>query len=72
MNAAILDRSPRLQRVLAVLRRSHWVTTRGIIERAHVVAVSSCVAELRQNGYDIDCHRAGDIWRYKLNRRAKA
>lgn len=49
--------SPRLQRVLAVLRDGRPHTTREIVRRAHVVAVNSCVAELRTHGAQIVCTR---------------
>jgi hypothetical protein len=49
--------SPRLQRVLAVLRDGKPHTTREIVRRAHVVAVNSCIAELRANGAEILCTR---------------
>ncbi|WP_210879197.1 helix-turn-helix domain-containing protein [Roseovarius autotrophicus] len=49
--------SPRLQRVLAVLRDGRPHTTREIVRRAHVVAVNSCIAELRANGAEILCTR---------------
>jgi len=31
---------------------------------------ASIVAELRQNGYDIDCQRRGDKWFYRHAHRA--
>jgi len=49
--------SPRLSRVLAVLRDGKPHTTREIVRRAHVVAVNSCIAELRANGAEIICTR---------------
>ena len=49
--------SPRLSRVLAVLRDGRPHTTREIVRRAHVVAVNSCIAELRANGAEIFCTR---------------
>jgi hypothetical protein len=49
--------SPRLQRVLAVLKDGRPHTTREIVRRAHVVAVNSCIAELRANGAEINCTR---------------
>lgn len=56
MNAAPLT-SPRLQRVLAVLKDGREHTTRQIVRRARVVAVNACVAELRVHGAEIDCAR---------------
>lgn len=57
MNAASLASSPRLQRVLAVLRPGRPLTTRQIVRRAGVMAVSACVAELRQHGAEILCEQ---------------
>jgi hypothetical protein len=54
MNAAGLQ-SPRLQRVLAVLTGGRRMSTRAIMRRACVCAVSACVAELRQHGAEIIC-----------------
>lgn len=54
MKAASLD-SPRLQRVLRVLRDGRAHTTRDLVRRACVMAVNSCIAELRQHGAVIEC-----------------
>jgi hypothetical protein len=54
MNAARLDRSPRLQRVLSVLWQGDWLTTRDLIRRTGACAINSAVAELRQGGYQIE------------------
>ena len=70
MNAAHLDTSPRLQRVLGFLsdRREH--TTRDIVIGAQVCAVNSCIAELRMNGFDITCRQdmveGRRYWHYRL------
>lgn len=66
MHAARLDKSPRLQRTLALLQDQRSHTTLDIIRGANVCAVNSCVDELRANGFDIDCKRAGDVWHYRL------
>ena len=70
MNAARLDRSPRLQRVLDCLQRGGWWTTRQLIQYATVCAVNSCIAELRANGIPVESdviYRGGRrIWRYRL------
>lgn len=62
------DTSPRLARVLRSLRRSkNGLTTRQIILRARVCAVSACVAELRCSGHKIKCVCEGfGRYRYKL------
>ena len=70
MNAARLEKSDRLRRVLKLLKRVKQASTRDIVERAKVVAVSAAVAELRQQGHDITCQRRGAVWWYSL--RAKA
>ena len=54
MNAATLEKSKRLQRVLTVLQ-SGPKTTMEIIQLAQVCAVNSIVAELRANGKHIEC-----------------
>jgi hypothetical protein len=56
MHAAKLENSPRLQRVLAFLRRSTRPTTRDIIQACDVCAVNSIIAELKSNGFVIDCN----------------
>ncbi len=54
MHAAPLT-SPRLQRVLALLRDGRPHTTRDIVRRARVMAVNACISELRQHGAEIHC-----------------
>lgn len=66
MHAAKLGNSPRLQRTLALLQDQRPHTTLDIIRGANVCAVNSCVDELRENGFTIDCKRSGDIWYYRL------
>ena len=66
MNAATLENSDRLRRVLAVLADGNERTTLDIIAYARVCAVNSCIAELRANGLDISCRRQGDLWYYQL------
>ena len=71
MNNATLESSPRLQRVLAVLRAAaRELSTRDILIEAEVCAVNSCVAELRENGYDIACRQVvidgRRLWLYRL------
>ncbi len=65
MHAAPLT-SPRLQRVLAVLKDGRRHTTRAIVRKASVCAVNACVAELRAHGAEINCfrERVGDDWRW--------
>lgn len=52
---AKLDKSQRLQRVLAALSSGRPLTTLDIIREANVCAVNSCITELRRNGYGITC-----------------
>lgn len=70
MHAAALD-SPRLQRVLAVLRDGEEHSTRDLVVAARVCAVNSIVAELRARGVDVTCRVApgadgGRVWLYRL------
>jgi hypothetical protein len=68
MHAASIDKSERLGRVLKLLSQGGEFTTLDIIQLANVCAVNSIVAELRQNGFDIDCQRRGKNWFYRLNK----
>lgn len=65
MHAASLT-SDRLQRILRVLADGKAHTTRDIARKAHVCAINSCVAELRQHGAEIRCERklVGRDWRF--------
>jgi hypothetical protein len=54
MNAAPLS-SPRLQRLIAVLGDGQEHSTRDIVRKARLMAVSTCVSELRTHGAEIDC-----------------
>lgn len=73
IHAAKLDKSPRLQRALAVLREyPGGVTTRQWIQRANICACNSVAAELRALGYPVVCKYEGrgrggsSIFRYTL------
>lgn len=72
MRAARLERSPRLQRVHALLSDGIERSTSEIITGAHVCAVNSCVAELRDNGFEIDCRQIRNpatgqrTWLYRM------
>ena len=65
IHAAKMD-SPRLQRMLALLQQGGRYTTRDIVMQAHVCAVNSIAAELRENGVPVHCKRNGDVWEYWL------
>jgi hypothetical protein len=67
MHAAQITRSERLQRVDRLLADGLPHSTREIIQIAHVCAVNSIVAELRENGRDIGCQRVEDEWFYQLD-----
>jgi len=71
MNAASIENSDRLNRVLELLSQGGEFTTLDIIKQANVCAVNSIISELRQNGFDIDCQRRGDKWFYKLEKVAQ-
>ena len=70
MHAATLKRSPRLQRVHALMADGRWRSTREIMAEAHVCAVNSCVSELRANGVRIECRQqnaaGGRLFFYRL------
>ena len=55
MNYARIHASPRLQRVLNLLRDGVPRTTREIVQAADVCAVNSIISELRANGIEIIC-----------------
>jgi hypothetical protein len=55
IHAATVEGSERLQKVLDLLRQYKERTTLQIIMGAGVCAVNSIIAELRENGYLINC-----------------
>lgn len=59
INAAKLENSPRLQRLLSFLqeRGDVWATSRTIRRATNVEAVHTAIAELRANGAVIRCER---------------
>lgn len=59
MNYANVEKSPRLQRTLRVLRAGGWHSTRALMRAADICAVNSVVAELRANGFAIDTRCVG-------------
>jgi hypothetical protein len=69
MNAASIESSDRLNRVLDLLSQGGEFTTLDIIKEANVCAVNSIISELRQNGFDIACQRRGEKWFYKLEKK---
>lgn len=56
---ARIENSDRLRRVLAVLSDGQPHSTLEIIREAEVCAVNSAVAELRMNGFRIECRQVG-------------
>jgi hypothetical protein len=69
MHAANIEKSERLGRVLDLLSKGGEFSTLDIIRQANVCAVNSIVAELRQNGFDINCQRRGEKWFYRLEKK---
>ena len=69
MHAASIEKSERLGRVLDLLSKGGEFSTLDIIRQANVCAVNSIVAELRQNGFDINCQRKGEKWFYRLEKK---
>ena len=68
MNAATLENSDRLQRVVNLLSGGGEYTTLEIIQKAGICAVNSAVSELRQQGVDINCERRANKWYYRMNK----
>ena len=71
MHAARLGRSERLRRVHELLSDGLEHSTLEIVLEARVCAVNSIVAELRANGFVIECRQergshGGRIWLYRM------
>ena len=67
MNAARIEKSYRLQRVLAELRNHpEGISSMTLIRNAQVVAPGTVVSELRHQGFEISCKREGPLWNYRL------
>ena len=72
IHAAKADKSERLKRILSSLARhgEQGVTSWELMQEAQVVAPSTCVSELRSQGYAIDCTRETrdhrPMFRYRL------
>ena len=69
IRAALLENSPRLQRVARFLGDGKPHTTREIIRACDVCAVNSIADELRheKNGFEIDCKRINKTtWEYTM------
>ena len=70
MNAASIDRSKRLQRVLGVLSDYAWHGTREIVRVADICACNSIIAELRANAFKIETRCTGrGRYEYRLTPR---
>lgn len=74
MHAATM-KSERLRRVLRLLSDGGAHSTRDIVRRARVMAVSACVAELRSHGAEITCQqlpapgqKLGRCWYYTMTK----
>ena len=68
MNSAMFESSTRLQKVYKVLADCLPHSTMDIIQKANVCAVNSIIAELRENGFSIKCHRDRNIWFYQMRK----
>ncbi len=66
IHAAKIDRSPRLNRVLRVLRDGREHTSWELQMEARTVAVHTCISELRANGYAISRRQSGRVHYYRL------
>ena len=66
MNFADATKSKRLQDVLKVLKDKKRHSTLELIQTTGRCAINSIVAEIRQNGYKVECKREGNAWYYKL------
>lgn len=76
MNAARLSSSARLRRALTALEAMPELTTLELIRAANICAVNAVVAELRENGCEIECEQRTDTdgrrrWVYRLIRAPK-
>ncbi|MGR3501571.1 hypothetical protein [Pseudaestuariivita sp.] len=64
--------SPRLRRVLKVLKDGKPHSTREIVRKAGVCAVNAVVAELRANGAEIACWQQlvddRRVWFYRMTK----
>lgn len=72
IKCASIETSDRLRRVLSVLADGREYTTLDLMAYARVCAVSTAVAELRANGFDIRCKRRGRLWYYRMEVAADA
>ena len=72
-HAAKVDHSPRLQRLIRYLQGSgrRGATSRELMQACSLVAVSTCIAELRWQGIQVETTYEGErggrkIYRYRL------
>ena len=72
-HAAKVDKSPRLQRLVEYLRKSgrQGATSWELMQACSLVAVSTCISELRWQGYLIETthegtHEGRKVYRYRL------
>lgn len=67
IHAANIEKSPRLQRFLAVLKNARMpLSTRTLQLSADCCNAHTCVAELRENGIPVHVERIGDLYFYSL------
>lgn len=72
MHAARLETSSRLRRVFDLLADGREHSTQDIVRGAEVCAVNSIIAELRANGFVIECRQVveplfGRVWLYRMS-----
>jgi biotin operon repressor len=60
-HAAKADRSPRLQKLLSILKDGNIYSTARLQSATGSMAVHTDIHELRCNGYDIECRYIGII-----------
>lgn len=72
-HAAKVDKSPRLQRLVEYLKEAgrHGATSWELMIGCDLVAVSTCISELRWQGYQIETRYEGEhegrkVYRYRL------
>ena len=66
MHAANLQKSSRLKRLYNLLKDGKKRSTREIMNAANICAVSTAIAELRDNSCNITCERQGMYWYYQM------
>lgn len=74
MHSASVERSERLKRVLAVLENAggRKVTSLELATLSHTIAPSTCISELRHQGFPVRCEQAKvsgkRVWQYWIEK----